>query len=83
MRLLDPDDPRAETLSREQAAATARVDPKLIDKWTERGLLPTVEPGPDGTARYAEPDVLRVEAATRRKPRLQQLATQAVRELDQ
>lgn len=81
MTFLDPEDPRAVLLTRDEAATAARVTPKVIDHWRERELIEPCGFGADGTARYRELDVMLVEASTRRTPRLRRLVDQARCEL--
>lgn len=76
----DPDDPAQVLLTQEQCAEAAHVPASTVRSWIHRHLLTPVET-PDGP-RFRESEVLAVEAATRRGPRMQRLIGEAAAGLD-
>jgi DNA-binding transcriptional MerR regulator len=64
----------------DQAAELANVQPGTIRSWASRGKLLAVGTV-NGLRYYAAAEVIRVEAATRRRPRLRRLASEATKDL--
>jgi DNA-binding transcriptional MerR regulator len=75
--------PRAESrdhVSTDQAAELAGVPEGTVRSWASRGLLLAVATV-NGVRYYAAAEVLRVEARTRRRPRLRRLVGMATDDL--
>lgn len=68
------DDPASTYLTDEEAAAAAHVGVETIRTWAKRGKLTRYGQNP---VRYQELQVLQVEMATRRAPRLARLLDEA------
>lgn len=64
----------------EQAADLAKVPVGTVYSWASRGKLAAVGVA-NGIRYYAAAEVIRVEAATRRRPRLRRLAGAAAKDL--
>jgi hypothetical protein len=74
--LPDPRDPANQVWTTAQAASRARVSEKTIQKWVDRGKLEPVGEL-DGQHLFRGGDVLDVEEATRRRPRLAALLAES------
>lgn len=75
---LDPLDPGNQTWTTAEAAARAYVDPETILTWVKRGKLTPIGEL-DGQHLFNGGDVLAVEKATRRRPRLEALLAESRR----
>lgn len=73
---LDPLDPASQTWTTTEAAARAHVDPETILTWVKRGKLTPIGEL-DGQHLFNGGEVLAVEKATRRTPRLAALLAES------
>lgn len=71
---------RGRIVSTTEAAELANVEPGTIRQWAARGKLLAAGTA-NGVRYYWAAEVLRVEAATRRRPRLRRLAGAVIRDL--
>ncbi|MBS2962602.1 MerR family transcriptional regulator [Actinocrinis puniceicyclus] len=72
----DPRDPAHQAWNTTEAAAAAHVDPKTIQTWVTRGKLTPIGEQ-RGQHLFNGADVLAVEKATRRRPRLAALLAES------
>lgn len=72
----DPDDPANQLWTTQESAAAAHVDPETVLSWVKRGKLAPIGEL-DGQHLFNGADVLAVEKATRRRPRLAALLAES------